>query len=103
MHIREERDASVDMNYQRTDCVVVREMDRRSLRYLHAVVVMAVSTYYSTCLYCTANTAVLMYLYHVYIRIVNTISHSSSRVYVTREAAETILQTQKGSQLLVKE
>ena len=46
MHIREERDASVVMRYQRTNCVVVREMDRRSLRYLHAVVVMKVSTYY---------------------------------------------------------
>ena len=42
-----------------------------------------------------------MFLYHVYIRIVTTISLSSSRVYVTREAAEAILQ--KGSQLLVKE
>lgn len=54
-------------------------------------------------MYYTANTAELMYLYHVYIRIVTTISLSSSRVYVTREAAEAILQTQKGSQLLVKE
>ena len=40
-----------------------------------------------------------MYLYHVYIRIVTTLSLSSSRVYVTREAAEAILQTQKGSDL----
>ena len=46
MHIREQIDASVDMRYQRTNCVVVREMDRRSLIYLHAVVVMKVSTYY---------------------------------------------------------
>ena len=54
-------------------------------------------------LHYTANTAELMFLYHVYIRIVTTISLSSSRVYVTRVAAEERFYRQKGSQLLVKE
>ena len=105
-HLQRERDwqpPSSPVTTNSTVTTVVREMDRRSLIYLHAVVVMKVSTYYWTCLYCTANTAELMYLYHIYIRIVTSLSLSSSHVYVTRVAAEAILQTPKGSQLLVKE